>query len=120
MVKEQPGSKPKHYTIPIFIPGIACPFQCIFCDQEKITGRQNLPTPEEVLQTIHQYLSTIPGHGSTIETGFFGGTFTGLPLKTQEMYLSLLQPFLKEGSVAGIRLSTRPDHITPEILDFLK
>jgi len=120
MVKAQSGSRQKHYTIPVFIPGIACPFQCIFCDQEKITGHHNLPTPEEVLQTIRQHLSTIPDPGSITEIGFFGGTFTGLPLNTQEMYLNLVRPFLKEGSVSGIRLSTRPDYITFGILDHLQ
>ena len=28
----------KHITIPIFIPEIACPFQCLYCNQKKISG----------------------------------------------------------------------------------
>jgi histone acetyltransferase (RNA polymerase elongator complex component) len=123
MVKTQPenaGSKTRHYTIPVFIPGIACPFQCIFCDQEKITGHQDLPSPEKVVGTIRKHLSTIPVCGTTREVGFFGGTFTGLPTELQELYLGLVQPFLDEGSVSSIRLSTRPDHITPDILNLLR
>lgn len=28
----------KHATIPIFVPHLACPNQCVFCNQEKISG----------------------------------------------------------------------------------
>ncbi|PIY34378.1 MAG: hypothetical protein COZ08_02220, partial [Bacteroidetes bacterium CG_4_10_14_3_um_filter_42_6] len=28
----------KHYSIPVFIPELACPFQCAFCNQRKISG----------------------------------------------------------------------------------
>ena len=114
------NNKTRHYTIPVFIPGIACPFQCIFCDQEKITGKEKLPSHEEILKTISLHLSTIPKENTTIEIGFFGGTFTGLPLKTQEHLLETVRPFIESGAVQGIRLSTRPDFISSEILDMLK
>jgi histone acetyltransferase (RNA polymerase elongator complex component) len=52
--------------------------------------------------------------------GFFGGTFTGLPLPEQEKYLSIVQPFIDQGKIEGIRLSTRPDFIDDEKLGFLK
>ena len=35
--------KKKHNNIPIFIPELACPHQCVFCDQTKISGTQNIP-----------------------------------------------------------------------------
>jgi histone acetyltransferase (RNA polymerase elongator complex component) len=52
--------------------------------------------------------------------GFFGGTFTGLPLSVQEQYLSIVQPFIDDGQIQAIRLSTRPDFIDDEKLDLLK
>ncbi len=42
-------SKKKHNNIPIFIPELACPHQCVFCDQTKISGIQNIPQPEDIL-----------------------------------------------------------------------
>ena len=110
----------KHYTIPIFIPELACPFRCIYCDQHKISGTKNIPTPYEVRNIIEKHLSTIPRNNTEIEIGFFGGSFTGISSDQQEVYLKMAQPFIKQRLVKSIRLSTRPDYITPEILKLLK
>lgn len=112
--------KVRHFTIPVFIPMQACPFMCIFCDQEKISGQVNIPIAGDVVQIIEKHLETIPSSNSIIELGFFGGTFTGLPLHQQETYLNAAKPYLEKGKISGIRLSTRPDFIDEEILDFLK
>jgi histone acetyltransferase (RNA polymerase elongator complex component) len=110
----------KHYTIPIFIPELACPHQCVFCDQRKISGQQEVPNIKEIQQKITTYLKTIPEKRSRVEIGFFGGSFTGLPLDQQKMYLEAAAEFVKGRRVEGIRLSTRPDYINEEILDLLK
>lgn len=110
----------RHFTIPVFIPMQACPFRCIFCDQEKISGHVKIPTFEEVSQIVEKHLATIPTENSIIELGFFGGTFTGLPLHQQETYLNAAKPYLESGKISGIRLSTRPDFIDEEILGLLK
>jgi len=112
--------KLKHFTIPVFIPMQACPFRCIFCDQEKISGHINIPVAEDVVQIIEKHLATIPADNSIIELGFFGGTFTGLPLHQQETYLNAANSYIETGKISGIRLSTRPDFIDDEILFFLK
>jgi len=57
---------------------------------------------------------------SDIEVGFFGGSFTGLSKEKQKGLLDSVQEYLDEGLVKGIRLSTRPDLIDEEGLDFLK
>jgi len=110
----------KHYTIPIFIPELACPFQCVFCNQKKITGMQLIPEDDEILKTIESHLSTFKEKNKRVEVGFFGGSFTGIPIEQQEHYLNLVQPYLKSGEVAAIRISTRPDYISQPILQLLK
>jgi histone acetyltransferase (RNA polymerase elongator complex component) len=110
----------KHYTIPFFIPHEGCPFTCIFCSQKKISGVDAGPDPLEIPGTISAYLKTIPKGSSDIEVAFFGGSFTGLPVKKQVAYLKSVQPFILDGSISGIRLSTRPDYISQDILDILK
>jgi histone acetyltransferase (RNA polymerase elongator complex component) len=110
----------KHFTIPVFIPELACPFQCIYCDQHRITGKESVPDKEEVLHTIHEHLSSFPKKKRMVDLGFFGGNFTGIPMQEQEAYLQLAQPFLNDGKINGIRLSTRPDYINDEVLDLLK
>jgi histone acetyltransferase (RNA polymerase elongator complex component) len=109
----------KHFTIPVFIPMEACPFQCIYCDQEKISGHQKLPSKAEIEKSIQTHLSTIPA-GSMVQVGFFGGTFTGLSIEMQKHYLQIVKPFIENGSIKSIRLSTRPDFISEEILNVLK
>lgn len=110
----------KHYTIPVFIPEEACPHQCVFCNQRKITNTIQSPGKQEVIDTINDHLGTFPDIERQVEIGFFGGNFTGIPIEKQEGYLSIAQPFLCDGSVQGIRLSTRPDYISDDILSLLK
>ena len=55
-----------------------------------------------------------------IELAFFGGNFTGINQQEQINYLELVQPYIKQGKITGIRLSTRPDYISLEILQILK
>jgi len=110
----------RHYTIPIFIPQLACPFQCIFCNQEKITSRGHIPGMQETRNTIEEYLASYPKGKHHIEIGFFGGNFTGIPLEDQEKYLQVAKPYLDKGIINGIRLSTRPDYIDETRLHLLK
>ncbi len=112
--------KTKHYTIPVFTPEMACPFRCVFCNQQKISGHFKSPDFNEVTQTIRTYLNTFKAPNKQVEVGFFGGTFTGIPETIQEKYLETVQPFLQTGEIQGIRLSTRPDYIDKNILERLK
>jgi histone acetyltransferase (RNA polymerase elongator complex component) len=50
---------------------------------------------------------------------FYGGSFTALPLPTQKELLCSAAPFLNEGRIQSLRLSTRPDSISPECLEIL-
>ncbi len=109
----------KHFNIPIFIPHAACPFQCIFCNQKKISGKIKIPSIEDVKNTVTQHLSTISKE-SIKEIAFFGSNFTGIALEKQEAYLRTAYEFVQNGDVHGIRLSTRPDYINKDILSFLK
>ncbi|MEE4256489.1 MAG: radical SAM protein [Bacteroidales bacterium] len=111
---------PKHYTIPVFIPELACPFRCIYCDQHKITGQKDMPQPAEVSEIIEKHLVSFPKRHKVVEIGFFGGNFTGIDIHLQEEYLATACAYLKEGKINGIRLSTRPDYINPQVIKLLK
>lgn len=109
----------KHYNIPIFISHFGCPNACVFCNQKKINGRETDVTMEDVRQIIEMYLETLPKN-SKKEVAFFGGTFTGISLNLQKEYLETVYEYIKKGLIDGIRLSTRPDCITKEIVEQLK
>ncbi len=109
-----------HFNIPIFIPHLGCPFQCVFCNQKYISGIQKAPDIEEIHAIIRQKLSTINGHGARVELAFFGGSFTCLSLEEQRLYLEAVKPYIAENKINGIRISTRPDFIDDEKLQLLK
>ncbi|MCP5007901.1 MAG: radical SAM protein [Planctomycetes bacterium] len=109
----------KHVNIPIFIPELACPHQCVFCDQEKIVAKRSIPQPADVKDIVERYLGTVPGD-RIINIAFFGGSFTGMRTDLQEQYLKEAFEYVKDKRVSGIRLSTRPDYISAEVLELLK
>lgn len=104
-------------NIPIFIPHAGCKNDCAFCNQKSITGKLVPPTMEETAKIIEENLKTLTGSGHTI--AFFGGSFTGIGNSLMCEYLSVAQKYVDKKTVAGIRLSTRPDYITEEIMDIL-
>lgn len=119
-MKDLLSTRVKHYTIPVFIPELACPFQCIFCNQKKITDRLAIPEENEVTEIIERNLSTINTKASNVEVGFFGGNFTGIDASEQEKLLAIASRYLNKGLINGIRVSTRPDYIDEERVALLK
>lgn len=110
----------KYFNIPIFVPHEGCPFNCIFCDQKKITHIDTSIKKEEISKIISEHLKTLPEEDAHIEVAFFGGSFTGISKEKQREFLKIAYEYKKDGKIDGIRLSTRPDFISEEILDMLK
>ena len=110
----------KHYTIPIFVPHIGCPHNCVFCNQREITGADDNVTAFTVETTVKEHLKYIDKNNSYVEIAFFGGSFTGIALDKQNELLRKAYEFVESGDVDSLRCSTRPDFITPQILDNLK
>ena len=102
----------KHYNIPIFLPELACPYRCVYCNQFSITGNDDIVKPEDVKNIIDSHLASFKEENRFVEVAFFGGNFTGLPVKMQNDYLEVVQPYLDKNLVHGIRCSTRPDYIS--------
>ncbi len=131
-----------YYIIPIFVPHEGCPHDCVFCNQDKITGvkkdslrivedgrRAELNnscsndeevTAESVRKTVYEYLETINHNETTVEISFFGGTFTGIREEKQRELLEVAREFKEKGLIDKIRMSTRPDYINEYILSYLK
>ena len=105
--------------IPFFIPHSGCPHQCIFCNQKNITGLYKSIEPASLSREIEEYLKTRTA-AEPAQIAFYGGTFTALPHDLQKAYLEAVEPFIRSGTIRSIRLSTRPDCISTEILTILK
>ena len=110
----------KHYNIPIFLPELACPYRCVYCNQFSITGLNDIVKAEDVKHIIDSHLASFKEENRFVEVAFFGGNFTGLPLQMQNEYLDAVQPYLDKGLVNGIRCSTRPDYITQQRVKEIK
>ncbi|QZY57094.1 elongator complex protein 3 [Crassaminicella profunda] len=109
-----------HYIIPVFVPHKGCPFDCVFCNQKKITGLTKDITAQEVDLQIEEYLETIENIDEKhVEIAFFGGSFTGIEKEKQEELLKIAFKWKKAGMIQDIRLSTRPDYIDESIMKFL-
>ena len=101
---------------PIFIPHAGCPHRCLFCAQDRSTSQTVVPDAEEVDSWLEEVLP-LRGDG---EIAFYGGTFSLLPLKLQEQYLTIAGRFVASGQVAGVRISTRPDALDENCVARLK
>lgn len=106
--------------IPIFVPHMGCPHDCIFCNQRKITNYKDVLDEENIVKYIEDYLGYFKNKETKVEIAFYGGSFTGLDRELMISYLNLANRYILKGQVDGIRLSTRPDYIDSEILDILK
>ncbi|MFH1146677.1 MAG: radical SAM protein [Pseudomonadota bacterium] len=109
------------YVIPVFIPHQGCPQRCIFCDQSIITGNSGPFRPETVSALIEAGLKRKRKESrSEVQVAFYGGTFTGIDPGIQETILSIGKEFCEKGAVNSLRLSTRPDYISPDTISRLK
>lgn len=107
--------------IPIFIPYRGCPHRCIFCNVQKTAGDQPKKISEDAFrETVNKYLESAKTPPDSVQIAFYGGNFTGMEKREQIELLTFAGPFIKQGLVNGIRISTRPDCLDAECLDMLR
>ena len=112
--------KKKQYIIPIFVPHLGCPNDCIFCNQRKISGQMEPVTENDVRDTVDYYLNNFKDRKAYKEIAFFGGSFTGIDVEEQNKLLDVAYEYVKSKKVDGIRISTRPNYIDKGTLKRLK
>lgn len=108
----------KHINIALFVPHAGCPHLCSFCNQKTISGHSKPLTPEDVSEAVFTALNS--RDCAEAQLAFFGGSFTAVEHDYRASLLEAAQPFIRAGKIQSIRISTRPDAITPEILEELK
>ena len=109
--------KKRHINIPVFIPHLGCPNDCVFCNQRFISGVKEF-SAHSVIPIIEEALSTV-NDDDFAEIAFFGGSFTGIAPSLMEDLLIIANRYLMQGRISSIRCSTRPDYIDTDILNKL-
>lgn len=110
----------KHANISLFVAHVGCKHRCSFCDQNTITGTLSLPTAADIAEAVMIAQSSKNYSPETTEIAFFGGSFTAIEKEYMTELLDAAYPYVEQGIVKGIRVSTRPDAISTEILEFVK
>lgn len=109
----------KRSVIPVFVPHLGCPANCVFCDQHKISGSVSPATAETVTRAVRDGLLKSPANTGA-QLAFYGGSFTAIPVEEQDKLLGAALPFLRSGQLSSVRLSTRPDAVDRETLERLR
>ncbi len=109
----------RHINLPIFIPHLGCPNDCVFCNQRKISGTMCF-NKTSVKHDIDRFLETVDTDDCEVQLAFFGGSFTGIDPDDMLYLLGVAKEYIDRGLIASVRLSTRPDYIDEEILDILE
>lgn len=110
----------KHTNVALFVPHMGCVHQCSFCNQKTISGTVKPLTPQEVAAACDIALQSGRVDCKNAEIAFFGGSFTAIERSHMVALLAAAKPYVDRGCFSGIRISTRPDCITEEILEILK
>lgn len=105
--------------IPVFVPHLGCPNDCVFCNQRRISGSTVPAAPEDVEKAISN-AAALPRTGVKRQLAFYGGSFTAIPAAEQTALLAAAKAHLDTGEIDAIRLSTRPDAIDEAVLKRLK
>lgn len=109
----------QHRNLPFFVPHAGCPNCCVFCSQVKITGESAEKDIDTEVNELKTMLENAGGRFEESQIAFFGGSFTAIEKSRMEILLSVANEYINKGVAGSIRISTRPDKINGEILDFL-
>lgn len=110
-----------HYNIPVFVPHLGCPHDCVFCNQKKITGNIKFDI-EQAKSIIEENLKTIEALNKKrfCEIAFFGGSFTAVEDDLFKSLCLLGKEYILQKRADALRCSTRPDCIDEKKLEFMK
>ena len=105
--------------LPVFVPHLGCPHDCVFCNQRRITGKLS-PADAGTVREALSAAAALPGDAAKRQLAFYGGSFTAIPEAQQEELLSAAQEGIEQGIIGSIRLSTRPDAVDGAVLARLR
>ena len=126
-----PAPRVRPAIVPVFLPFRGCAVRCIFCAQQIQTGVAPDQQTGALLDAARQRLEALAApptghrlatkHAAALpELAFYGGTFTALPEDELQACLAFARRVVADGLCASFRCSTRPDCVSPAMLDRLR
>ena len=106
--------------LPAFIPFLGCRTRCVFCAQEKQTGRSTQAVSRILDQYAEELTALEKKSAGPLELAFYGGTFTALSKEDFNACLKFSQHWRERGLISRLRCSTRPDALDATILSRLR
>ena len=109
------------FIIPVFLPHLGCPHQCIFCNQNAITGvKHSHFSPDKISNIVKSFLKYKKNRRGPVQIAFYGGNFLGLKKEYIKTLLLECTKFVIDKKVDTFRFSTRPDTINKAQLDIIE
>ncbi len=103
-------------VLPLYLPHLGCPHRCAYCNQHLTVNAPN--DRAEWTERLQAIENTPPDE--SWEIAFYGGTFSALSFQEMSRYFKRIEPYLKRPNVRGARISTRPDCVDENRLNFLQ
>lgn len=113
-------SRRRHAVVPVFLPFAGCPARCVFCAQHQQSGTGPRALDAALAQMDARLEERAQRGLPPAELGFYGGTFTAMPPAALDACLEAARRAAARGLACRARCSTRPDALTPNILEALK
>lgn len=105
---------------PVFLPFRGCPRRCVFCAQDRQTGRAPAPL-EDILRGAEKEIVRRGEAGAPpVEIAFYGGSFTSQPRADVEACVDLHRRMARRGFSLSFRCSARPDAADADLPAFLR
>ncbi len=105
--------------LPVFVPHLGCPHDCVFCNQRRISG-QTESADAQMVRDLLASAADMPKPETGRQLAFYGGSFTAIPEEQQLELLQAAREGIERGIIDSIRLSTRPDAVNAEVLERLR
>lgn len=109
----------REVIIPVFVPHLGCPNNCVFCNQHHISGELCSADTSTVINAVNKADVILDGKQKRT-LAFYGGSFTAIPETERTELLDAAMEMHKCGKIDSIRFSTRPDAISEAVLTELK
>lgn len=107
-------------VFPVFLPFSGCAVRCVFCAQDRQTGRAPGRAEDALAEAGRRLRERAARARPLPELAFYGGTFTALPHGEFAACLDFARRARQEGLIGGLRCSTRPDRLPPDRLAALR